>query len=149
METLFQDLRHAQRMLVQAPAFAIVAIWVLALGIGANTAIFSVVNSILLQPLPYTDPDRLVRLALKSPNGTSESVSIPKFMAWKQHTQPFSTYVPMTSPDRGGISAATACRSRSREFTFRRTSSPCSTRVQPQAACFPPMRTCREDRVSP
>ncbi len=89
METLMQDIRHAVRMLAQSPAFTVVAIATLALGIGANTAIFSVVNSILLQPLPYTQPDRLVRLGLKFPGGVGQSVSIPKFMAWKENTQAF------------------------------------------------------------
>jgi putative ABC transport system permease protein len=89
METLLQDVRHAGRMLAQSPAFTVVAIATLALGIGANTAIFSVVNSILLQPLPYSHPDRLVRLLLKFRNGTSGAASVPKFMAWKENTQTF------------------------------------------------------------
>jgi putative ABC transport system permease protein len=85
LETLLQDVRHASRMLAKSPGFTLVAVLTLALGIGANTAIFSVVNSILLQPLPYRDPDRLVRLVLKSPNGNGQSVSVPKFMAWQQN----------------------------------------------------------------
>jgi putative ABC transport system permease protein len=89
METLLQDIWHAARTLAHSPGFAIVAISTLALGIGVNTAIFSVVNSILLQPLPYSQPDRLIRLSLKFPNGNGSSVSIPKFMAWKEHTQAF------------------------------------------------------------
>ena len=89
METLLQDIRHAGRRLAQSPGFALVAISTLALGIGANTAIFSVVNSILLQPLPYGQPDRLTRLTLKFLNGNGSAVSIPKFMAWKEHTQAF------------------------------------------------------------
>lgn len=86
----WKGIRHAARVLAQSPGFTVVAIAALALGIGANTAIFSVVNEILLNPLPYSQPDRMVRLMLKFPNGNGQSVSIPKFMAWKEHTQAFS-----------------------------------------------------------
>src|SRR5215471_4632075 len=89
MDTLLQDIRLALRKLRQNPGFAAVAIATLALGIGANTAIFSVIDRVLLQPLPFSHPDRLVRLMLKFPDGSAQSVSIPKFMAWKQHTQAF------------------------------------------------------------
>jgi putative ABC transport system permease protein len=80
----FGDVRYAFRVLVRSPAFSAVAIAALALGIGANTAIFSVVNGVLLQPLPYPEPDRLVRICREFPNGMGCSQSIPKFMMWRR-----------------------------------------------------------------
>ena len=67
MSTLIQDLRYGARILLKQPGFTSVAVVTLALGIGANTAIFSLVNSILLRPLPFRDPDRVVRLIQSSP----------------------------------------------------------------------------------
>ena len=81
MENLIQDLRYGLRTFVRQPAFAATAIVALALGIGANTAVFSVVYAVLLKPLPFTQPDRLIYLHDTYPAVPSASVSWPKFVA--------------------------------------------------------------------
>src|SRR5215467_7110110 len=67
IEALFQDLRYGARMLLKNPGFALIAVLTLALGIGANTAIFSVINGVLLKPLPYREPDRIARVYSEFP----------------------------------------------------------------------------------
>jgi putative ABC transport system permease protein len=100
METLLADVRHSLRVLIKSPGFTIVAVLALALGIGANTAIFSVIDRVLLAPLPFPESERIMRVARKFPNGNGTSVSIPKFMAWKR-SQSFQS---MAAYDFGGVS---------------------------------------------
>ena len=90
METLWQDFRYGLRMLAKAPAFTAIAILTLALGIGANTAIFSVVNGVLLNPLPYEQPDRLVALYSSTKDFHHSSISYPNFLDWVRDNQSFS-----------------------------------------------------------
>jgi len=90
METLFADVRQAFRLLAKNPGFTIVAVSALALGIGANTGIFSVVDRVLLQPLPYPHPEKLMQLGRKYPGGEGLSNSIPKFMIWRNNQTVFS-----------------------------------------------------------
>jgi len=77
-ETVWQDTKYGLRMLRKSPGFTATAILTLSLGIGANTAIFSVVNAVLLQPLSYPQPDRLVALMRSSPAGNQWAISVPK-----------------------------------------------------------------------
>jgi hypothetical protein len=84
---MIQDLRYAARMLRQSPGFATVAILTLGLGIGGNTAIFSFVDNVLLKPLPYPQPDRIVRVLQRTPNGRLFGISTLDFLDWqKQNT---------------------------------------------------------------
>jgi putative ABC transport system permease protein len=87
MGTLVHDLKHTVRMLRRSPGFTVTAIAALALGIGANTAIFSVVNAVLLKPLPYPDPDRIVQLMGVTPQGNFSAASVPMYNAWRAQTQ--------------------------------------------------------------
>ena len=82
---MLYDLRHAVRTLRQAPGFTLAAVAALALGIGANTAIFSVINTVLINPLPYPDPDRLVVFQTTGPRGSSPIASPTKFNVWRAH----------------------------------------------------------------
>lgn len=89
MQTIWQDVRYGMRMLLKNPGITFVVILALALGIGANTAIFSVVNAVLLRPLPYEDSDRLLFLNEKSAVLDEMSISYPNFTDWRNQNQSF------------------------------------------------------------
>jgi predicted permease len=89
VEAFLKDLKHSIRMFLQSPGFTIPAVLALALGIGANTAIFSVVNTVLLKPLTYPDPDRLVQFMLTFRGNAGPGASVPKFMNWRSQTNVF------------------------------------------------------------
>ena len=109
IEDFIHDLGYAFRILRRSPGFTATAILALALGIGANTAIFTVVNSVLLQPLAYPEPDRLVQLELSSAQGNGNITSIPKFNIWRRRHRFSRMLRPMISEDRASISPATDC----------------------------------------
>ena len=120
MNKLFQDLRYGARIMLKQPAFTLVAVITLALGIGANTAIFSLVNSILLRPLPFREPDRIVRMLQASPKLglNSWGVSQADFAAYREQNRSFETIALYNSsetnltgvgePERLPITVATA-----------------------------------------
>jgi putative ABC transport system permease protein len=89
MTSLLQDLRYSARMLAHSPGFAIVALVTLALGIGANTAIFTFVDGILLKPLPYENADRIVRVLEKPPRGERNGISALNFLDWQNGNDVF------------------------------------------------------------
>src|SRR5919112_958188 len=120
MRTLWRDVRHGARTLLKSPGFTLVAVAVLALGIGANTAIFSVVNAVLLRPLPYPGAERVVAFDGVNPSEciTRSNLSAPDFADWRAAQQSFEALAMFTSgsanltggdePERVGASAVSA-----------------------------------------
>ena len=91
MGTLLQDLRYSIRMLAKSPGFTTVAVLTLALAIGANTALFSIVNGVLLNPLPYPRPNELVTLHESKTNINTGSISYPNFLDWQKENHTLSS----------------------------------------------------------
>jgi putative ABC transport system permease protein len=97
VDALRQDLRYGLRMLRRAPGFTAAAVLTLAIGIGANTAMFSVVNAVLLRPLPYADPERLVSLGERTGAGDPERVGYATFIDWAARSRSFESLAVMRS----------------------------------------------------
>ena len=97
VEALLQDLRYAIWQLSRSPGFAVTAVLTLALGIGANTAIFSVVQGVVLAPLPYPQPDRLVMVLESRPGVKQIGISYPDFQDWQQSAHSFAQMAVLTS----------------------------------------------------
>ena len=93
LEVLAQDVRYALRQLRNSPGFATTAILTLALGVGANTAIFSVVQGVVLAPLPYRQSDRLVLVSESRPSLKQLGISYPDFRDWQRDTHSFEHMV--------------------------------------------------------
>ncbi len=106
LEQIAQDLRHSARALARTPAFAFAAILVIALGIGATTALFTVVRSVLLDPLPFEDPARLIRLYEQSPDGKFpyNVVAGGVFAEWKKQSRDFSDLAILLSEEKYNLS---------------------------------------------
>jgi len=90
--SIFQDLRHGVRVLLKTPGFTSLALLTLALGIGANTAVFSVVNAVLLRPLPFENPERIVAVFEQRPreNSFRGGISAMDFVDWRHMAKSFS-----------------------------------------------------------
>src|SRR5437763_11164542 len=113
IDDLLRDLRYAGRDLRRSPGFAALAVLIMALGIGANTAVFSVVNAVLLKPLSYRDPDRIVTLTnfsnvREGPTALSKQVSIPDVLDWQRQSTAFEAIAYYTSREAPVVRGTTA-----------------------------------------
>src|SRR5262245_1934179 len=100
MQSILQDLRYGARTLLKNPGFTLIAVITLALGIGANTAMFSIINAVLLRPLPFMDPAALMMVWERRPNSGAANlpVSAHEFAAWREQTRAFE-HLALVQPD--------------------------------------------------
>jgi len=113
VDDFLRDLQYAGRNLRRSPGFATLAVLIMALGIGANTAVFSVVNAVLLKPLSYRDPDRIVALSNilttgEAPTALSKQISIPDFQDWHDQSSSFSAMAYYQSGEAAVVAGSTA-----------------------------------------
>jgi predicted permease len=114
---LWQDLRYGARMLLKNPGFSAVVVLTLSLGIGANAALFLVVNGVLLNPLPYPQPEQLVALNQRTSNVAAGSISYPNFLDWQKENQTFSAMAVSRQSSFALVGAGEAERVRGRRCT--------------------------------
>ena len=140
---LGQDLRYAARMLRRQPAFTAAAVLTLALGIGANSAIFALVNATLLRPLPFRDPGQLVVLSERTDASRTGLVAPANLRDWNQRNRTFDAIAGFR-PTVGSMvmSGADGAPRPCRASGSRRSFSPCSARHRWPAACSCPLTTC-------
>ena len=99
MNTLLADLRYAVRLLLQSPGFTLIAVLTLALGIGATSALFSVVNGVLLNPLPYPHSERLIVIYARIAGLDSAPVEYPNFLDWQRDSRSFASMAAYRNED--------------------------------------------------
>ena len=146
MQTLLADIRFGLRMLLKSPMMTFIALLALTLGIGANTAIFSVVNAVLLRSFPYADAERLVLVWEKRQGGRTDQnvINLGNFSDWKEQNQVFTDMAVFF--DRSSTSPATANRRKCPDSLERRISSPYSERIRSSDGHLP---TRMAAKVSP
>ena len=141
VEELWQDLRYGARMLLKQPGFTLIAVLTLALGIGANTAVFSIVNAVLLRPFPYEAPERLMILQ-EHYGAEPSSVSYPNFADWRDQNTVFDSMAAVRTNENFNLTGAGEPE-RLQGGPYRRPSSPRWESSRSWGATSSPKRTAR------